>query len=225
MKTKDQTAAAVGTNLTGNVSRMAATDALQKQVKKPSLMLHSCCGPCSTSVIERLAGEFEITVFFYNPCITDEEEYKRRRDNQIEFIRRFNEQRNVLSEISTLDASEVHFTEGPYEPGQFLSLVAGHEEDLEGGDRCSICFRQRLEKTAEAAMMAGCDTFGTTLTVSPHKNYRLISELGNEIALKHGLSFLDRDFKKQNGFARSIELSKKYGLYRQNYCGCRFSER
>ena len=225
MKTKDQTAAAVGTNLTGNVSRMAATDALQKQVKKPSLMLHSCCGPCSTSVIERLAGEFEITVFFYNPCITDEEEYKRRRDNQIEFIRRFNEQRNVLSEISTLDASEVHFTEGPYEPGQFLSLVAGHEEDPEGGDRCSICFRQRLEKTAEAAMMAGCDTFGTTLTVSPHKSYRLISELGNEIALKHGLSFLDRDFKKQNGFARSIELSKKYGLYRQNYCGCRFSER
>ena len=189
----------------------------EKKIVKPCLLLHSCCGPCSSSVIERLASEFTITVFFYNPCITDEEEYKRRRKAQIEFIDKFN--------ASRIDLENISFMEGPYEPGAFFALTEGHEDDTEGGSRCGLCFRQRLEKTAETAGLAGCDWFGTTLTVSPHKNYEIISNIGKEIAAKYRLTFLDRDFKKQDGFKRSIELSKKYDLYRQNYCGCKFSNR
>lgn len=193
------------------------------KLEKPSLLLHSCCGPCSTAVVERLAEEFNITVFFYNPCITDEEEYKKRKASQIKFIEAFNNER--LDPEQATGRGVVHFMEGPYNPGTFLELCKGYEDQPEGGARCSICFRQRLEKTAEMAGLAGCDYFGTTLTVSPHKNYKIISEIGKEIALKYGLTFLDRDFKKKNGFKRSIELSKQYGLYRQNYCGCCFSER
>lgn len=193
------------------------------RTEKPSLLLHSCCGPCSTAVIERLAEEFNITVFFYNPCITDEEEYKKRRASQIKFIEAYNNERLDPEQIT--DRGVIHFMEGPYNPGTFFDLCKGFEQEPEGGSRCTICFRQRLEKTAEMAGLAGCDLFGTTLTVSPHKNYKLISEIGNEIAIRYGLSFLDRDFKKKNGFKRSIELSKQYGLYRQNYCGCVFSKR
>lgn len=189
---------------------------LTESEQKPSLLLHSCCGPCSTAVIERLAEEFEITVFFYNPCITEEEEYILRRENQKKFLHAFNEER--------LGKSRIQFLEGPYQPGQFLRAVEGLEEEPEGGARCQVCFAQRLEKTAETAQMNGCDYFGTTLTVSPHKNYRKISEIGRKIAIRYGLTFLDRDFKKKDGFRRSIELSKKYDLYRQNYCGCRFSK-
>ena len=179
--------------------------------------MHSCCGPCSTAVIERLADEFEITVFYYNPCITDEEEYLLRRENQKKFLQEFNEER--------IEKNRIRFLEGAYHPGAFLKLVKGHEQDPEGGERCSLCFAQRLEKTAETAQMTGCDYFGTTLTVSPHKNYRRISEIGQSIALRYGLTFLDRDFKKKDGFKRSIELSRRYGLYRQDYCGCEFSKR
>lgn len=187
-----------------------------KVVEKPSLMLHSCCGPCSTAVVERLVDEFNVTVYYYNPCITDEEEYRRRRDNQIQFIEQFNEE--------NIGKYKVNFLEGPYNPGAFFEAARGLEEEPEGGRRCVECFKQRLEKTAEAAQMAGCDYFGTTLTVSPHKNYELISEIGKKVAIKFRLSFLDRNFKKKDGFKRSIELSKKYGLYRQNYCGCEFSK-
>ena len=158
------------------------------RTEKPSLLLHSCCGPCSTSVVERLAEEFNITIFFYNPCITDEEEYKRRKASQIKFIEAFNNER--LDAMNPTTRGVIHFLEGPYNPGVFLDLCKGFENEPEGGARCSICFRQRLEKTAETAGMAGCDYFGTTLTVSPHKNYQLISEIGKEIALKYGLTFL-----------------------------------
>ena len=197
------------------------------RAEKPRLLLHSCCGPCSTAVVERLSGEFNITVFFYNPCITDEEEYRKRRQSQIRFIELFNEERmhGLGGSIAVIDADDVKFMEGPYNPGLFLELCVGHEDDPEGGDRCSICFRQRLEKTAEAAGLTGCDFFGTTLTVSPLKSYKKISEIGRELAVKYGLSFLDRDFKKQDGFKRTVELSRKYGLYRQDYCGCVFSRR
>lgn len=204
-------------NFIMNGAEIMAGNPLDKKVERPSLLLHSCCGPCSTSVIERLAGEFNITVFFYNPCITNEKEYKLRRDSQIKFIERFNQERIDLPNISLM--------EGPYEPGEFFEITRGHEEDAEGGARCAICFRQRLEKAAQTATFAGCDFFGTTLTVSPHKNYEIISGIGKDLAGKYGISFLDRDFKKQDGFKRSIELSKKYELYRQNYCGCKFSER
>ena len=112
-----------------------------------------------------------------------------------------------------------------YRPRDFLEAVRGLEDEPEGGARCSVCFKQRLEKTAETASLSGYDYFGTTLTVSPHKNYKLISRIGSELALRYRLSFLDRDFKKKDGFRRSVELSKKYGLYRQNYCGCKYSNR
>lgn len=184
--------------------------------EKPKLLLHSCCGPCSTAVVERLTDEFDVTVFFYNPCITDEKEYQMRRKSQIDFIEEYN--RENIGNI------KVYFKEGAYRPTEFFKAVEGLESEPEGGARCTVCFRQRLEKTAEEAEMSGYDYFGTTLTVSPHKNYKLISEIGKDLALKYGLSFLDRDFKKKDGFKRSIELSKKYGLYRQNYCGCEYSK-
>ena len=114
---------------------------------------------------------------------------------------------------------------GIYRPGSFYERTKGHESDPEGGARCLLCFRQRLEKTAETASLSGYEIFGTTLSVSPHKNYKAISEIGCQLALQYGLSFLDRDFKKKNGFGRSVELSKKYDLYRQDYCGCEYSKR
>ena len=198
-------------------STFLQADGLSESLQKPGLLLHSCCGPCSTAVIERLAEEFEITVFFYNPCITDEEEYVLRRENQRKFLKAFNEGR--------MGRGRIRMIEGPYRPGAFFQIAEGLEEEPEGGRRCLRCFAQRLEKTAETAQMTGKDYFGTTLTVSPHKNYRKISEIGQNIALRYGLTFLDRDFKKKDGFRRSIELSKKYGLYRQDYCGCEFSRR
>ena len=192
-------------------------DCTETQTTKPELLLHSCCGPCSTSVIERLVDEFNVTVFFYNPCITDEEEYRRRREAQIQFIEQFNEE--------NAGRCRIVFREGDYCPGAFFEATAGLGNEPEGGARCEVCFRQRLEKTAAAACISGADYFGTTLTVSPHKDYKLISEIGRKLALKYSLSFLDRDFKKKDGFARSIQLSRKYSLYRQNYCGCKYSER
>lgn len=184
---------------------------------KPGLLLHSCCGPCSTAVVERLVDEFDLTVFFYNPCITDQEEYRKRRDAQISFINQFNEEHMGTARIGLI--------EGDYCPGAFFEAAKGLEDEPEGGARCTVCFRQRLEKAAETASIRGLDHFGTTLTVSPHKNYEKISEIGRELALVYGLSFLDRDFKKKDGYARSIKLSKKYDLYRQNYCGCEYSKR
>lgn len=185
--------------------------------EKQKLLLHSCCGPCSTAVIERLTDEFDITVFFYNPCITDEKEYQLRRQAQIDFIEKYNSLH--IGQI------KIYYKEGNYRPTEFFKLTEGLENEPEGGARCELCFRQRLEKTAGEAQMSGYDIFGTTLTVSPHKNYKKISEIGRGLALKYGLSFLDRDFKKKDGFKRSIELSKKYGLYRQNYCGCEYSKK
>ena len=190
---------------------------MEEMVQKPSLLLHSCCGPCSTSVIEQLAGEYVLTVFYYNPCITDEEEYVKRRSTQKEFIRIYNEKHP--------SQDPVRFIEGKYQPLSFLKLAENLEDEPEGGKRCALCFEQRLEKTAETAKIHGFDYFTTTLSVSPHKDHDMISEIGRRIALKYGLSFLDRDFKKKDGFKRSIEMSKEYGLYRQDYCGCRFSKR
>lgn len=187
------------------------------KLEKPSLLLHSCCGPCSTAVIERLAGDYQITIFFYNPCITDQAEYQRRKDAQLDFIHKYNE--------SLPPKDKIAFREGPYDTKNFYKAAEGLEKEPEGGKRCLACFGLRLEKTAESCKLAGCDYFGTTLTISPHKNYELISRLGRKLALKYGLSFLDEDFKKKDGFKRSIELSKKYGLYRQNYCGCEYSKR
>ena len=194
-----------------------AMTGMTESVEKPALLLHSCCGPCSTAVIERLVDDYDITVFFYNPCITDREEYERRKENQIRFIEYYN--------LHLGGTAKVNFIEGDYDPETYFDAVKGHEAEPEGGSRCTICFTQRLETTAEAAKLGGFSLFTTTLTVSPHKNYPLISAIGKRAAEEYGVEFLDLDFKKKAGFQRSIQMSKEYELYRQNYCGCEFSKR
>ena len=188
------------------------------EIKKDrhKLLLHSCCGPCSTSVIERLVGRFDLTIFFYNPNINDNEEYEKRRAAQLDFIEKYNDRIDAIDRISYL--------EGPYEPKVFLQAAKNLEEEPEGGKRCTACIQLRLEKTAETAKMGGFDTFSTTLSVSPHKNFELIHKLGMQLGMRYGLSFLGEDFKKQGGYQRSVELSKEYGLYRQRFCGCSFAK-
>ena len=180
------------------------------------ILLHSCCGPCSTACIERLMPDYKVTVFFYNPNITDRDEYEKRKENQIKFIDALN------SELPEED--RVVFIEGEYLPEDFFDAAKGLEDCPEGGERCTECFKLRLDRTAMAALVMGYPVFGTTLTVSPHKNYQLISAIGTELGDIYEIEFLDMDFKKKAGFQRSIELSKKYELYRQNYCGCEFSK-
>ena len=186
------------------------------KVSKNRLLLHSCCGPCSTACIERLLPDYNVTVFFYNPNITDREEYEKRREAQLKFINLYNEK---LS-----DKDKIQFIEGEYLPEEFYDVASEYASEPEGGVRCTECFKLRLERTAQAALRTGNTVFGTTLTVSPHKNYNLISAIGWELSVKYNLEFLDMDFKKKAGFQRSIQMSKEYGLYRQNYCGCEFSK-
>lgn len=186
------------------------------KVSKNRLLLHSCCGPCSTACIERLLPDYNVTVFFYNPNITDREEYEKRKEAQLKFINLYNEK---LS-----DKDKIQFIEGEYLPEEFYDVASEYASEPEGGVRCTECFKLRLERTAQAALRTGNTVFGTTLTVSPHKNYNLISAIGWELSVKYNLEFLDMDFKKKDGFQRSIQMSKEYGLYRQNYCGCEFSK-
>lgn len=180
-------------------------------IEKPSLLLHSCCGPCSTAVIERLIDDYHITVYFYNPNIQPQEEYELRLLNQQRFLNDF------------CAKNKIGFIEGSYEPSLFLNTVKGHENEKEGQKRCELCFRLRLSETAMAACKYGFDLFTTTLTVSPHKNAALINGIGREAANRYSVKWLYSDFKKKDGYLRSIRLSKEYGLYRQNYCGCIFS--
>ena len=184
--------------------------------EKKRILLHSCCGPCSTACIERLLPDYKITVFFYNPTITEAEEYEKRKSAQIAFLTAYNEK---LSE-----EDKVELIEGEYLPEDFFEVCSGYSNEPEGGLRCTECFKLRMDRTAQAALKTGNPIFGTTLTVSPHKNYALISAIGTELAKKYGLEFLDADFKKKAGFQRSIQMSKEYGLYRQNYCGCIYSK-
>lgn len=188
----------------------------QETIDKRRILLHSCCGPCSTACIERLLPDYKVTIFYYNPNITDREEYEKRKANQIKFIEAFNEE--------VPEEDKVVFIEGEYLPEEFFDVARGLEDCPEGGERCTECFKLRLDRTARAAIVMGYPIFGTTLTVSPHKNYQLISAIGTNLADVYELEFLDMDFKKKAGFQRSIELSKKYELYRQNYCGCEFSK-
>ena len=189
----------------------------ENETEKRTVLLHSCCGPCSTTCIERLLPDYKVTVFFYNPNITDREEYERRREAQIKFLQAYNEK---LSE-----EDRVEFIEGEYLPDDFFEVCSGFSNEPEGGRRCTECFRLRMERTAQVALKTGNSMFGTTLTVSPHKNYMLISAIGAELERVYGVEFLDVDFKKKAGFQRSIQMSKEYGLYRQNYCGCVYSMR
>lgn len=173
------------------------------------LLLHSCCGPCSTHVINVLKDDYDITILYYNPNI----------DTQEEYLHRLAEQQRYCKEVG------IKVLELGYNPEEYLNKVVGYENEREGGSRCEICFRLRLEKTAQVAKELGFDYFGTTLTVSPHKNSIVINKVGKEIESEQGISFIDGNFKKQDGYKKSIELSKKYNLYRQNYCGCKFSRR
>lgn len=175
--------------------------------QKPKLLLHSCCAPCSTSVIERLKDYFDLTVYFYNPNIYPEEEY----------LKRLGEQKKLLGILNLPLIEEV------YAPSEFYDAVKGRENDYEGGARCKICCGIRLEKTAEKAKALGYDYFATTLSVSPLKNAAALNEKGLELETKYGVKYLISDFKKKDGYLNSVKLSAKYGLYRQNFCGCEFS--
>lgn len=178
---------------------------------KPSLMLHVCCAVCVSSVLEQLYGNFDIVICYYNPNITEEAEY----DYRFSELRRYVAQREM---------TEVRFADVSYDPARFFDLVRGYEDIPEGGARCSLCFFERLDYTARLAEEYGCDYFATTLTVSPLKNAPRINAIGENISKKRGVPYLPTDFKKKNGYKRSIELSKEYDLYRQNFCGCVFSK-
>ena len=184
-----------------------------REGKRPSLMLHVCCAVCASYVLEYLYRHFEITIAYYNPNITEDEEYRYR----------YSELRRYVEEAGLSDY--IRFTEVAYEPEVFFEATKGMEGDREGGSRCSVCFYQRLRYTAELCKAEGCDYFATTLTISPLKNADVINAIGEKIAAELGISYLCSDFKKKEGYKRSIELSKQYNLYRQNYCGCVFSRR
>lgn len=181
---------------------------------RPKLLLHSCCGPCSSYVLEYLTQYFEITVLYYNPCIAPTSEYEHRKEVQKALISKMNANGNDIS-----------FLECDYDHDSFLAIVGGLEGEREGGERCHKCYRQRLEYTGKKAVEGNFDFFTTTLTVSPYKNAVILNELGLEISRSYGVSYLVSDFKKRDGYKRSIELSKVYDLYRQEYCGCEFSFR
>lgn len=184
---------------------------LQKDGKRPTLLLHSCCAPCSSYVLEYLSEFFEITVFYYNPNIFPDNEYEKRVKEQ-----------EML--IQTMDLkSEVHFQAGNYDKERFYQMAKGLEEVREGGSRCFLCYELRLRETAEEAKKGGYDYFTTTLSISPLKNSQKLNEIGQRVAEEYGLQYLVSDFKKKNGYKRSVELSEIYGLYRQDYCGCEFS--
>ena len=178
----------------------------------PRLILHACCAPCSSYVIEYLSQYFDITLYFYNPNITEKEEY----------YKRFNELKKLI-EIMPLKR-KVKLIDGGYEGELFFKSTIGLENEPERGARCDVCFKLRLEKTAKLAKELNADYFCTTLTISPHKNAALINSIGEELFEKYDVKFLPSDFKKNEGFKRSTELCRIYGLYRQNYCGCIYSK-
>ena len=177
------------------------------------LLLHACCAPCSSAVLERIGNFFKITIFYYNPNITNEEEYKKR----VEEVKRF------ISSFKT--KYPISLEEGNYDPREFFDISKGLEKEPERGKRCYKCYLLRLNETAKIADKLGFDYFCTTLTLSPHKNSNWINEIGENLNNKYNSTYLYSDFKKKNGYKRSIELSDEYNLYRQNYCGCVYSIR
>lgn len=181
--------------------------------KKPTLLLHCCCAPCSTYVLEYLSKYFKITIFYYNPNITDSDEYYKRVNEIKKFI--FKQPFNC----------EYDFIEGKYVPELFFKISDGLENEKEGGDRCTRCYYMRLKQTAIFAKENNFDYFTTTLTISPYKNADKLNRIGEVLEKKYGVRYLYSDFKKKNGYKRSIELSKEYNLYRQDYCGCIYSKR
>ena len=179
-------------------------------VKK--LLLHSCCGPCSTACIERLTEYFDITILYYNPNIEPLEEYEKRKKYQIDVINKFKSK----NKLDIMDCD--------WDNDSYKKCIKGLELEPEGGARCNKCYYLRLDYTAKKAKENGYDYFATTLTVSPYKHSKTINEIGESISKKYDINFLYSDFKKQDGYKRSIELSKEFDLYRQNYCGCSYSK-
>ena len=186
---------------------------LYKEKQRPELLLHSCCAPCSSYVLEYLSQYFDITVFYYNPNIYPQEEYEKRVE----------EQKNLLRTMQL--KGKVKFLQGEYNPRIFFDSVCGMETEPEGGKRCFQCYELRLRETARFAREHGFDYFTTTLSISPYKNAAKLNEIGSKLSQEYQVSFLPSDFKKKNGYKRSIELSREYNLYRQDYCGCIFSVR
>ena len=179
--------------------------------ERPSLLLHSCCAPCSTAVIERLIENFTVTVFYFNPNITESEEYNLR----------LNEQKRFIAEAY---GDKIKIIEGRYKSAEFFLKAEGLQKEPEGGKRCEMCFAMRLFETAKTAKEKEFDYFCSTLSVSPHKNAEIINSIGEKLCKEFGVKYLVNDFKKENGYKRSVELSEKYGLYRQRYCGCIYSK-
>ncbi len=184
----------------------------QKAGKVPTLLLHSCCAPCSSYVLEYLSNFFMITVLYYNSNISPEAEYRAREE----------EQKRLISELPT--KYPVTFLAGTYKPELFYEAVKGMEACTEGGDRCTVCYEMRLREAAVAAASGGFDYFTTTLSISPLKDAKRLNEIGERLEKEYGRTYLYSDFKKKNGYKRSVELSAEYGLYRQDYCGCVFSK-
>ena len=176
------------------------------------MLLHSCCGPCSSGVLEGLCKEYDVTILFYNPNIYPENEYYKRLEAQQKIVDSLNaEGYNIL--IRKVD----------YNPDEYDKEVVGLEQEKEGGSRCEKCFRLRMERTCVYAKDNNFDVFTTTLSVSPHKNHLLLNQIGRELSDKYGIEYLEANFKKNDGYLKSIRNSQKYNLYRQNYCGCKYS--
>jgi predicted adenine nucleotide alpha hydrolase (AANH) superfamily ATPase len=187
---------------------------LQKKGEYPKLLLHACCAPCSSYCLEFLRNYFDVTVFFYNPNITEDAEYHKR----------VQEEKRLIGEYNQKEGRKIEIIEGEYKPSDFFDAVRGYEDCKEGGERCRKCFELRLFETARVAKDKSFDFFTTTLTISPLKNADVLNEVGEIAAKETGARFLPSDFKKKEGYKRSIELSKEYGLYRQDFCGCSFSK-
>lgn len=184
---------------------------IENKAQRPTLLLHVCCAPCSSYVLEYLAKYFDITVFFFNPNISPASEYEFRQK----------ELERLLAEMPL--PSCVKIMSGRYCPEEFYSMAKGMEELPEGDSRCKKCYRMRLAETADIALANGFDYFTTTLSISPYKNAEWLNSIGAEEGKRVGIKYLFSDFKKKNGYKRSCELSAEYGLYRQDYCGCEFS--
>ena len=176
---------------------------------RPKLLLHACCAPCSSATLERLSAHFDLTILYYNPNIYPPEEYHRREAE----LERFVEQAGYHYPVVEL----------PYDPQEFYTAVAGLEAEPERGGRCTVCYRLRMRRAAQYAAEHGFDWFTTTLSISPHKDAKRINAIGQELEAEFGVKHLPSDFKKHNGYLRSLQLSEEYGLYRQDYCGCEFS--
>lgn len=181
---------------------------------RPSLLLHACCAPCASTCLVRLYESFKITVFYFNPNITDKDEYNKR----------VSEVKRLISALNDEYSSDIDFAEGGYEPELFHNMALGLENEPECGKRCHKCYRLREEETAKLASEKGFDYFATTLTLSPLKDAKVLNAIGEELMKQYDVNYLVSDFKKKDGYKLSIELSEKYGLYRQNYCGCDFSK-